>query len=174
MIAPLLASRSWRLRAAVAAAVVLVSCLAVPVGWAAIETVEADRGEATPVAAANAFLLAVFNGSDDELGIRRCLCDDRESELLTEVRAWRTKVAAAKSEIKVESSDWKALDSDGIVSATIAFRFAQVDEITGGVTFISGSRHEWRFHAKRERGIGGGWKVCRVDAPPLCGTHVRC
>ncbi|MEU5943557.1 hypothetical protein ABZ807_31335 [Micromonospora sp. NPDC047548] len=105
MIAPSLASRSRRLRAAVAAAVVLASCLAVPVGWAAVKTAELDRGEPTPVAAGNAFLLAVFNGSDDELGIRRCLCDDREAELLAEARAWRAEVAAVNSKITVESTD---------------------------------------------------------------------
>lgn len=25
-----------------------------------------------------------------------------------------------------------------------------------------------RFRAKQERVIGGGWKACRIDAPPLC------
>lgn len=23
-------------------------------------------------------------------------------------------------------------------------------------------------------GLGGGWKVCRIYAPPLCGIHLRC
>ncbi|MBM0256315.1 hypothetical protein [Micromonospora sp. 4G55] len=45
----------------------------------AAKTVEADRGEAIPVAAVNAYLLTVFSGcSDGELGIRRCLYHDRE------------------------------------------------------------------------------------------------
>ncbi|GLX00181.1 hypothetical protein Misp02_42670 [Microtetraspora sp. NBRC 16547] len=74
-----------------------------PVGWAAVKPVEADRGEATPVAAANAYLLTMFSGSDGEPGIRRRLYRDRESEPLAEVRAWRAKVAAVDSEIKVES-----------------------------------------------------------------------
>ncbi|MEU5949623.1 hypothetical protein ABZ793_29265 [Micromonospora sp. NPDC047465] len=174
MIAPPLALRSWRLRAAVAVAVALAACLAVPVGWAAVKTVEADRGEATPVAAAHAYLLAVFNGSGDELGIRRCLCDDREAELMAEARAWRAEVAAMNSEIKVESADWKTVGSDGTVSATIAFRFTLTDQATGSVTFVRGSEHEWSFRVKQERGVGGGWKVCRVDAPPLCGSHLRC
>ncbi|MFI6332151.1 hypothetical protein ACIBBG_28050 [Micromonospora chersina] len=116
----------------------------------------------------------MFNGSGDELGIRRCLCDDRESELLTDARNWRTEVAAAKSDVKVEASGWKMLDGDGNVSAAIAFRFTMVDQVTGRVTFIRGSEYQWRFRAKRERGIGGGWRICRVDAPPLCGSHLRC
>ncbi|MEU5939060.1 hypothetical protein ABZ807_07690 [Micromonospora sp. NPDC047548] len=45
----------------------------------------------------------MFSGSDGEPGIRRCLYRDRESELLAEVRAWRAKVAAMDSEIRVES-----------------------------------------------------------------------
>ncbi|MFI7509598.1 hypothetical protein ACIBSS_22530 [Micromonospora aurantiaca] len=174
MIAPPHASRSWRLRAAVAVAAVLATCVAVPIGWAAVKTVEADRGEATPVAAANAYLLAVFDGSGDELGIRRCLCDNRQSELLAEARALRAEVAKVKTDIKVDSVDWKSLDSDGVVSALISFRFTLIDPTTGSVTFIKGSQHEWRFQATKERGIDSGWKVCRLDAPPLCGTHLRC
>jgi hypothetical protein len=174
MIAPPLASRSWRLRTAVALATILAACLAVPVGWAAVKTVEADRGEATPVAAANAYLLAVFDGSDDELGIRRCLCGSRQSELLTEARALRAELAKVKTDAKVESADWKSLESDGAVSALISFRFTLIDPNTGSVTFMKGSQHEWRFQATKERGVDGGWKVCRVYAPPLCGNHIRC
>ena len=73
-----------------AVAVVLAGCLAVPLAGHAVKTAEADRGEATPVAAANAYLLTVFSGcSDGEPGIRRCLYHDRESELLAEVLAPR-------------------------------------------------------------------------------------
>lgn len=101
-----------------------------------------------------AALLAVFNGSDDELGIQRCLCSGRESEVLAQARSWRAKVAAARAEIRVESSSWKTLDADGAVSALVAFRFTQIDPTTGSVTFIRGSEHEWRFRAEQERGIG--------------------
>ncbi|MGC5330666.1 hypothetical protein [Micromonospora sp. DT62] len=174
MIAPPLTTQSWRLPAAVAAAAILAACLAAPVGWAAVKTVAADRGEATPVAAAHAYLLAVFNGSGEELGIRRCLCDSRQSELLTEARALRAEFARVNTDAKVESADWKSLDSDGNVSALISFRFTLIDPTTGSVTFMKGSQHEWRFQATKERGIDGGWKVCRLNAPPLCGTHLRC
>lgn len=46
-----------------------------------------------PVAAANAYLLTVFDGSEDELGIRRCLCDSRQAELLSQARALRADLA---------------------------------------------------------------------------------
>ena len=83
-------ARSWRLRAAAAVAAALAGCLAVPLAGHAVKTVEADRGEATPVAVANAYLLAVFSGcSVGEPRIRRCLYRDRESELLAEVLAPR-------------------------------------------------------------------------------------
>ncbi|MFG3576763.1 hypothetical protein [Micromonospora chersina] len=139
-----------------------------------MKTLDAGKGEPSPVAAANAYLLAVFSGSDDELGLRRCLCSGQEAELMAEAREWRAKVAAANSEIKVESSHWETLDANGTVSATIAFRSTHVDQFTGRVTFIRGSEHEWRFQTTQERGIDGGWKVCRVNAPPLCGAHLRC
>ncbi|MEU5943551.1 hypothetical protein ABZ807_31305 [Micromonospora sp. NPDC047548] len=101
--------RSWRVRALIASAIAVTACLGVPAGWAVVKTLDAGKGEPTPVAAANAYLLAVFSGSDDELGIRRCLCSGQEAELLAEAREWRSKVAAANSEIKVTSSDWKTL-----------------------------------------------------------------
>ncbi|TDB69733.1 hypothetical protein [Micromonospora sp. KC721] len=52
------------------------------------------------VPAAHAYLLAVFNGSDGELGIRRCRCDSRQSELLMEARAVRAELAKVKTMIR--------------------------------------------------------------------------
>ncbi|TDB69730.1 hypothetical protein [Micromonospora sp. KC721] len=74
----------------------------------------------------------------------------------------------------MESADWKPLDSEGTVSALISFQFTLIDPTTGSATFMKGSQHEWRFQETQERGIDGGWKICRVDAPPLCGNHIRC
>ncbi|MGC4814118.1 hypothetical protein ACLQ29_26600 [Micromonospora sp. DT228] len=173
MIAPPLASRSWKLRAAVAAAVVLASCLAIPVGWAAVKTAGAGRGEATPVAAADAYLLAAFAEYGDGLGVERCLCDSRRDALLEETNKMREQLAATGKSIKVESSDWREVDADGTVSVQIHLRFTDV-AASGGPIFIVGKSHEWRFKTKHERGLDSGWKVCRIDAPPLCGTHIRC
>lgn len=52
--------------------------------------------------------------------------------------------------------------------------FTYVDPANGRVTFIKGTSHEWQFKTRKERGIQGGWKVCKVDAPELCGNYLRC
>ncbi|MFG1656876.1 hypothetical protein ACGFIY_10150 [Micromonospora chersina] len=157
----------------IAVALGLMACLAVPAGWAVVKTVQAGQGEPTPIAAANAYLLAVFE-TQDGLGVDRCLCDELRADLLRDGRQLREQLAAnAGPGVKVESSDWKTID-DGTVSAMVNLRFTQVDAITGSVMLIAGTSHEWRFYTKQERGIDAGWKVCRVDAPPLCGTHLRC
>lgn len=170
--APLL--RSWRVRASIAAAITLTGCLAVPAGWAVVKTAEAGQGEPTPVAAANAYLLATF-ASSDGLGIDRCVCSGRPRRALKTAQELRREFEAhAGDGVKVESFDWRESSSTGLVSAMVGFRFTRVDPETGSVTFISGTKHEWRFHTMREQGISGGWKVCRVEAPALCGTHIRC
>ncbi|MBL6277513.1 hypothetical protein JMF97_15240 [Micromonospora fiedleri] len=138
-----------------------------------MKTVEAGRGEATPVAAADAYLLAVF-ASTDGFGVDRCVCDDRRSELLADADLMRRQVAATGRDFKVQGTDWKAIAGGGTVSAQVKFIVTDVDAATGRVLFVHGTAHEWVFHTKRERGIDGGWKVCRIDAPPLCGTHIRC
>ncbi|MGW1451173.1 hypothetical protein ACWCO3_23220 [Micromonospora sp. NPDC002411] len=138
-----------------------------------MRTAEASKGEADPIAAANAYLLAAFAEYGDGLGIERCLCDSRRKDLLKEASKMRDQLSAAGTGIKVVSSDWKEIDSDGMVSAQISLRFTSVDA-AGRTMFLAGSRHEWRFQTKEERGMDRGWKVCRVDAPSLCGNHLRC
>lgn len=166
-------ARSWRVRAAVVTAVACAACLAVPAGWAVVRTVDAGQGEETPIAAANAYLLATFQAGGGT-GVDRCLCDAHRSELLRQVDRMRDEVAASGADIKIEAADWTEGDPSGTVSARVNFRFTYVDPANGRVTFIKGTSHEWRFKTKKERGIQGGWKVCRVDAPELCGNHLRC
>ncbi|MFD2768401.1 hypothetical protein [Micromonospora eburnea] len=159
-----------------AAAVIVVAlvCLGRPAWRAVVGTVEAVRGETTPIAVANAYLEAVFESGDD-LGIDRCLCTEGRDDLLREARDLREQVKRqAVFDIKIESSDWRTTDSDGTVSALVNLQFTQIDPTTGNVVLVEGSPHEWRFHTRQERRVGGGWKVCRVDAPPLCGTYLRC
>lgn len=173
MITPRPLPRSWPLHLALALVVVVAACLAVPAGWAVVKTAEASKGEATPIAAANAYLLAVFAWGGDGLGVDRCVCDSRRDELLKEAAHMRDQVTGADTGIKVEASDWTT-KSGGVVSAQVSFVFTDVDATNGQTLFYKGTAHEWRFHTKQERGIDGGWKVCRVDAPPLCGNHLRC
>ncbi|MEU4779473.1 hypothetical protein [Micromonospora sp. NPDC023633] len=169
-----LTARQWRRRAAVVAAVAFaVACIGAPIRQAVIGAVEAGRGEKTPAAAVESYLLAVFE-PDDNPDINRCLCSDNRDELFREARDLRKQVEPhATFGVKVETTDWHTDDSDGTVSAMVDLRFTVIDPQTGGVTF-TGATHRWRFQTTEERGISGGWKVCRVDAPPLCGTYLRC
>ncbi|MFG1779016.1 hypothetical protein ACGFIR_00205 [Micromonospora sp. NPDC049051] len=167
-----LTARQWRRRAAVAAAVAFaVACIAAPIRQAVTRAIEAGRGEGTPAAAAEAYLLAVFQ-PDDSPDINRCLCGDNRDELFRQARDLRKQVASqATFGVRVETTNWHT-DSDGTVSAMVDLRFTEIDP-TGNVT-LTGATHRWRFHTTEEGGLGGGWKVCRVEAPPLCGTYLRC
>ncbi|RLK24641.1 hypothetical protein DER29_2558 [Micromonospora sp. M71_S20] len=173
MIEPPLTGRQWRRRATIAAAVVFaVACIGAPVRQAVTRAIEAGRGEKTPAAAAEAYLLAVFQ-PDDNPDINRCLCGDNRDELFRQVRDLRKQVESRVTfGVRIETTNWQTDDSDGTVSAMVDLRFTEVDP-SGSVTF-TGATHRWRFHTTEEGGISGGWKVCRVDAPPLCGTYLRC
>ncbi|WP_433388697.1 hypothetical protein [Micromonospora sp. KLBMP9576] len=168
-------ARRWRTRAALAVALVIgVTCLGAQLRQGFMKTVEAARGEETPVAVANAYLRAVFE-TGDSADINRCLCGDNRDELFQQARALRKQVEPhAAFGVEVETSDWHTIDSDDTVSAFVSVRFTQIDPATGAVTSTGGTAHKWQFRTTKERGPSGGWKVCRIDAPPLCGTHLRC
>ncbi|MEU9505414.1 hypothetical protein AB0D32_03915 [Micromonospora sp. NPDC048170] len=167
-----LSARRWRRRATVAAAVAFaVACIGAPVRQAVMEAIEAGRGEKTPAAAAEAYLLAVFQ-PDDNPDINRCLCGDNRDELVRQAHDLRKQVESRVTfGVRIETTNWQT-DSDGTVSAMVDLRFTEVDR-TGSVT-LTGATHRWRFQTTEEGGISGGWKVCRVDAPPVCGTYLRC
>ncbi|MER7420521.1 hypothetical protein ABT346_27700 [Micromonospora peucetia] len=168
MIAMPLTARQWRTRALTAAAVAFaVTCIGWPVRQAVMGAVETWQGPKTPVAAAKAYLLAVFEPGDSP-GINGLLCSENRDELFREALALRKQVEPhATFGVKVESTDWHTIDSGGGVSAMVNLRFTKIDPTTGDVTFTGGTVQKWQFHTKEERGISGGWKVCRVEAPPL-------
>ncbi|WP_433530459.1 hypothetical protein ACQPYA_30655 [Micromonospora sp. CA-263727] len=167
--------RPARARAATAVAIAVgIACVGVPAGQAVVRTIEAGRGEQTAAAAANAYLVAVFE-SGDSLDINRCLCAENRDKLFREALDLRKQVAPhAPFGVTVTSSNWQPNDTDDTVSALVNLQITQIDSTTGGLTFIEGTAHEWRFLTRKEQGMSGGWKVCRIDAPPLCGTLLRC
>ncbi|MFY1597115.1 hypothetical protein [Micromonospora sp. WMMD737] len=167
-----LTARQWRRRAMIAAAVAFaIACIGAPVRQAVTRAIEAGRGEKTPAAAAEAYLLAVFQPAENP-DINRCLCGDNRDELFRQARDLRKQVESQVTfGVRVETTNWQT-DPDGTVSAMVDLRFTEVAP-SGSVTF-TGATHRWRFHTTEEGGFGGGWKVCRVDAPPLCGTYLRC
>ncbi|TDB93848.1 hypothetical protein E1091_11490 [Micromonospora fluostatini] len=166
---------AWRRRAATAAVVAaVISCVGFPVRQAAIRAFDEMRGEPTSTAAAEAYLRAVFE-SGDSSAISRCLCSEDLDARFREARELRRQIEPyAVFGVRVESSGWRTVGSDGTVAAMVDLHFTRIDPTTGAVTTTSGTAHEWRFHTREERGLRGGWKVCRIDAPPLCDTYLRC
>ncbi|MFG1760643.1 hypothetical protein [Micromonospora echinofusca] len=165
-------ARQWRRRATVAAAIAFaVACVGWPVRQAVTRAIEAGGGEKTPAAAAEAYLLAVFQ-PDEHPDINRCLCGDNRDELFRQARDLRKQVESQVTfGVRVEATNWHS-DADGTVSAMVDLRFTEVAP-SGNIT-LTGATHRWRFETTEEGGVGGGWKVCRVDAPPLCGIYLRC
>ena len=66
--------------------------VAVPVSWAVLRQAEAERGEATPDAAANVYVLQMSSG--EELGLSRVLVAARHDQLLGQWRKYRVFKAA--------------------------------------------------------------------------------
>ncbi|MGC4806624.1 hypothetical protein [Micromonospora sp. DT233] len=169
--------RRWRSRAvAVAAVAFAVACIGAPARQAVVRAFEAGRGEQTPTAAAQSYLAAVFE-SGDSAKINQCLCADNRDELFRQARDLRKQVdQQATFGLRVETSGWQSIGSEeGTLTVLVSLRTTTIDPATGGVSFPGGDAHAWRFTAKEEGGLtGDGWKVCRVDAPPLCGTYFRC
>jgi hypothetical protein len=167
----------WRFRVATAAAIVLATvCVLGPARQSALRAFEAGRGEETPTAAAQAYLAAVFE-SGDSAEINQCLCADNRDELFRQARDLRKQVERqAGFGVRVETSNWQPIGTEeGTVTVMVSLRTTTIDPATGGVSFPGGDAHAWRFTATEEGGpTGDGWKVCRVDAPPLCGTYFRC
>jgi len=42
----------------------------------------------------------------------------------------------------------------------------------GSTVFFRSENHIWRFDVVQN--VRGGWKVCGLQAPDLCGTYVEC
>ncbi|MFY1705004.1 MULTISPECIES: hypothetical protein [Micromonospora] len=151
-----------------------VSCVGLPAGRVVLRGFTAMRGEATSTAAAEAYLRAVFE-SGEGTEISRCLCGEDHDARFREARELRRQIEPyASFGVDVDATNWRRIGTEGTVAATVNLRFTQIDPGTGNVTFTEGTPTQWRFHTREEQGLTGGWKVCRIEAPPLCGTYLRC
>ncbi|MDZ5447865.1 hypothetical protein U2F26_35090 [Micromonospora sp. 4G57] len=140
--------------------------MAVPVSWAVLRQAEAERGEATPGAAVNVYVLKMSSG--EELGLTRGLAAGHHDELLRQWRRYRGEMERANVPSKLETVGPIDVEDQGDDRAKVT---AQVRPIWwNGPTSLSGAAHAWRFETRRD---AGGWRVWAVDLPTWCGVHVR-
>ena len=141
--------------------------VAVPVSWAVLRQAEAERGEATPDAAVNVYVLQMSSG--EEIGLSRILAAKRHDELLRQWRQYRGEMERANVPSKLETVgpiDVEDQDDDDRATVIAQVRPTWWNEQTN----LSGTAHPWRFETRRD---AGGWRVWAADLPPWCGVHVR-
>ncbi|WP_200215624.1 hypothetical protein [Micromonospora coerulea] len=147
-------------------AVLCTGVVAVPVSWAVRRQVEADRGEASPDAAVNVYVLQMSSG--EEIGLSRVLAGRRHDELLRQWRQYRGEMGRGNVPSKLEVVGLIDVEDQGDDRATVT---AEVHAIWWNEKVnLSGDAHPWRFQARRD---AGGWRVWAVDLPLWCGVHVR-
>jgi hypothetical protein len=140
--------------------------VAVPVSWAVLQQAEAERGEATPDAAVNVYVLQMSSG--EEIGLSRVLAASRHDELLRQWRQYRGDMERANVPSKLETVGPIDVEDQGDDRATVT---AQVRPTWWNEQInLSGTAHPWRFETRRD---SGGWRVWAADLPSWCGVHVR-
>ncbi|MFE2613337.1 hypothetical protein ACFXA2_06965 [Micromonospora chalcea] len=140
--------------------------MAVPVSWAVRKQAEADRGEATPEAAVNVYVLQMSSG--ERIGLSRVLAGRRHDELLLQWREYRGEMERGNVPSKLEVVGPIDVEDQADNRATVT---AQVHAVWWNEQVsLSGTAHPWRFETRR---YAGGWRVWAADLPPWCGVHVR-
>ncbi|PWU45049.1 hypothetical protein DLJ46_22865 [Micromonospora globispora] len=147
-------------------AVLGMGIVAVPVSWAVLRQAEAERGEATPDAAVNVYVLKMSSG--EELGLSRVLAPSRHDELLRQWRQYRGEMERAKVPSKLETVGPIDVEDQGDDRAKVTMNVHPI--WWNGQTSLSGTEHAWRFETRRD---AGGWRVWAADLPSWCGVHVR-
>jgi hypothetical protein len=151
---------------------VLVCCggtvIGVPVAWALRLTIEASKGEKTPDAAVNVYLLAL--GYNNEDGLLPVLDNRSQDSLLSQWRAYRD--AMQGTDPKPSRLDFGSLDVTSIragraeVTTGIAATWWGTD---GRAESYRSQEHAWVFETREDN----GWQVSAVRAYPWCGGYVR-
>lgn len=147
-------------------AVLCAGVVAVPMSWAVRKQAEADRGEATPAAAANVYVLKMSSG--EEIGLWRVLAARRHDDLLRQWRQYRGEMERGNVPSKLEMLAPIEVEDQGDDRATVTAQVRPTwwhEQIN-----ISGTAHTWRFETRRD---AGGWRVWSADLPQWCGVHVR-
>ncbi|MFE9204684.1 hypothetical protein [Micromonospora sp. NPDC007230] len=138
-----------------------------PASWAVRKQLEAERGEATPEAAATVWLLKL--SADEEIGLSRVLAAPRHDELRQQWSDYRDEMnGSRRPPSKLESVGPSVIEHQGDDRATVAEQVRAV--WWDGPNILAGSDHQWRWELRRD---DGGWRVWSVELPPWCGGHVR-
>lgn len=154
----------------VAVPVLLLCCCGTPVAvavtWFVGETIDAGKGQPSPTAAANAYLLAMSYGQTE--GLPPLLADDHQDQLMRQWQAYRQSMADAPSgapdRFEIESLTEGPARADQVpVTAQVAVTWWPDG---GGALSMRSSLHTWTITTRKD---GDGWRVVRVDAPPWCG-----
>lgn len=141
----------------------------VPVAWVFRETVSAGRGEKSPDAAANAYLLALGYGQEE--GLLPLLDNEHQGELLKQWRAYRAEMSA--TDPAPARLDFGGLDVAPVVDGRAEVR-ADVSATwwttgDGGRTSMYRSdAYPWRIETRED----DGWRVSKVQTPAWCGGYV--
>lgn len=148
-------------------AVVCAGLVAVPASWAVRKQLDAERGEATPEAAATVWLLKLSAG--DELGVSRVLVRSRHDELRQQWSRYRAEMNRSnRPPSKLEAVGPSVIEHQGDDRATVVEQVRAVWWDDGKI--LSGTEHPWRWELRKD---AGGWRVWSVELPSWCGVHVR-
>ncbi|MEU7776236.1 hypothetical protein AB0C44_33400 [Micromonospora taraxaci] len=159
--------RRWVLYLAIGLALCVGGPAVAGVSWFAVKTAEADKGQPTPDAAANVFMLAMSSG--EELGLRAALAPQRRDELLDEWRSVRRDITRTDPLPSKVNAGVFVVEDQGDDRAQVVTPVHAVWWQDGGIS-MAGAKHPWQFEVRHDR---GGWRVWSVDPYPWCGGHVR-
>ncbi|MFD6696908.1 hypothetical protein [Micromonospora aurantiaca (nom. illeg.)] len=144
-------------------AVISAGLIAVPASWAIRKQLKAEKGEATPEAAARVWLLQLSAGQ--ELGLSRVLAGSRHDELRQQWRSYRSDMTGSGREpSKLESVGPSVVEHQGADEATVTEQVRAV--WWDGPQILAGTAHPWRWELRQD---DGGWRVWSVDV----GVRVR-
>jgi hypothetical protein len=115
----------------------------------------------------------------DDLRFDRLLCDSRRRALRAQAERLADAVKAATTSaglglLHAETGPDSQVTTTGTratVSTSVALMFTVTDPARGGgPTYFRVNTPRWTFDLVSD----DGWRVCRVDAPDLCATALRC
>jgi hypothetical protein len=136
---------------------------AVPVIWFIRETAAAERGEVSPTAAVNVYVLQTSSG--DEFELVRVLAKPRREELLRQWRAYQVEMNRGGRPSELEALAGDEVDQVDEDQAVVVTQVRAIWWPTDGSGLaLHGTPHPWRFEVHKDR---GGWRVWAVDPAAL-------
>jgi hypothetical protein len=134
-------------------------------------------GAANPGAAVNIYFLSGpmggfggFGRADDSIDFDRVLCDERRDELHEQAASFAATLDRPRFQEIEAFDDQVTMAGDRATVVTqvqVSFAGSDPNRI---ITYTS-KPVPWTFHTVN---VDGRWRVCQVDAPPICGTLINC